>query len=66
MDSWLEEENARLRAVIDSQARRLDYAVLQMEREAKFKRAGRPEDARFLRAFGVVSEVRDALRGVRC
>ena len=58
------DENARLRAVINSQARRLDYAVMQM-REAKFKRVGGPEDARFLRAYGVVMEVRDTLRDTR-
>jgi hypothetical protein len=53
-----------LKAEIRAQRRRLDYAVLQMEREAKFKMGGRPEDARFLRAFGVVTEVRDKLRDI--
>jgi hypothetical protein len=62
---WLEEENDRLRAEIQTQARRLDYAVMLLSREAKFLPTWKPETQRFHRAFGVVTEVRDALRDIR-
>jgi hypothetical protein len=62
---WLEEENERLRQQIEAQARRLDYAVMQLDREAKFLPEWKPENRRFHRAYTVVAEVRDALREIR-
>lgn len=55
------EELTRLKAEIATQKGRLDYAVLQMGREAKFLPEGNPENRRFHRAFSCVKEVRDAL-----
>jgi hypothetical protein len=40
---------------------RLDYAVLQLAREAKFLPEWKPENKRFYRALGTVTEVRDGL-----
>lgn len=53
-----------LKAEIAAQRRRLDYAVLQLSREAKFLPEWNPENERFHRAFGVVTEVRDKLRDI--
>ena len=54
-------EMADLKAKIREQQRRLDYAVLQMGREAKFMPESNPENRRFYRAFSCVKEVRDEL-----
>ena len=56
-----EEYIARLKAQIAEQERRLDYAVMQLNREAKFLPTWKPENARFYRALGCVTEVRDSL-----
>lgn len=53
-----------LKAEIAAQRRRLDYAVLQLSREAKFLSDRKPEHARVLRAYSVVTEVRDKLRDI--
>lgn len=57
----MEEEIARLRTLVAVQARRLDYAFIQLEREAKFLPKNKPENRRFYRALNVVEEVRDTL-----
>lgn len=53
--------NEEVRAEVAAQKRRLDYAVLQLAREAKFLPKYKPENARFHRAFDAVAETRDAL-----
>lgn len=54
-------EVEELKAQVREQRRRLDYAVLQLGREAKFLQEGMPEHRRFHRAFSCVKEVRDEL-----
>lgn len=58
-----EEEVQQLKALLHQQARRLDYAVMQLEREAKFMPKWKPENRRFYRAYDTVTEVRDTLEG---
>jgi hypothetical protein len=53
--------NEQVRAELAMQKGRLDYAVLQLAREAKFLPKHKPENARFHRAFETVSSVRDGL-----
>lgn len=60
----MEEELAQLKQIVAAQQRRLDYAVLQLSREAKFLPESRPENRRFYRAFEVVVEVNETLRGI--
>jgi len=59
-----EEELALLKETLATQTRRLDYAVLQLTREAKFLPESKPENRRFHRAYSTVTEVRDALAGM--
>jgi len=49
---------------LHAQLRRLDYAVLQLTREAKFLPEAKPENRRFHRAYACVTEVRDELQGL--
>lgn len=51
----------RMKAENQRLAKRLNYAELQMLREAKFKNRNRPEDQRFFRALDVVTEVKNDL-----
>jgi len=60
-----EEELARLKEALAVQTRRLDYAVLQLTREAKFLPESKLENRRFHRAYATVTEVRDTLAGLR-
>jgi hypothetical protein len=55
------DELTRIKAEVEVQVRRLDYAVMQLEREAKFLPEWKPENRRFHRAYVAVKEVRDAL-----
>jgi hypothetical protein len=57
-------EIEELKAQVRDQRRRLDYAVMQLEREAQFLPEWKPENRRFNRAFKVVTEVRDELRKI--
>lgn len=59
-----DEDEARFREALLVQKRRLDYAVLQLTREAKFLPESKPENRRFHRAFATVTEVRDTLEGL--
>jgi hypothetical protein len=56
-----QEELTKLRQQVAVQAKRLDYVVLQLAREAKFLPEYKPENKRFHRALNTVVEVRDAL-----
>lgn len=57
----MKKTNEQVRAELAMQKGRLDYAVLQLAREAKFLPEHKPENARFHRAFNTVVGVRDAL-----
>lgn len=49
------------RGELTRQSKRLDYAVLQLAREAKFRPKWNRENERFHRGFDTLVEVRDAL-----
>lgn len=61
----MEQSEQELRAEIDRLSQRLDYVVLQLEREAKFMPTWKPETRRFHRAYDCVREVRDDMKGLR-
>ena len=54
----------KTREALHAQLRRLDYAALQLTREAKFMHRHNPEHRRFFRAYDTVTEVRDDLQGL--
>lgn len=55
----MEKSEEELRLEIRKLVRRLDYAVMQLEREAKFQPTWKIETKRFHRAYDCVREVRD-------
>lgn len=59
------ETEEELRLELDRLKGRLDYAVLQLEREAKFMPKWKIETKRFHRAHDCVREVRDDMEKLR-
>lgn len=60
-----EEELAQLKVHVATQAQRLQYALMQLDREAKFLPKWKPENNRFHRAHEVIAEVHASLAGTQ-